>query len=82
MSCFCIDLPSDHGSGLLTGLIAVQSDWYRGNPRKFWQWTSAAPGRLDRGNVNLLHAHPRIECALCFMACMPERVSTRATSGT
>ena len=24
MSCFCIDLPSDHGSGLLTGLIAVQ----------------------------------------------------------
>jgi hypothetical protein len=34
MSCFCIDLPSDHGSGLLTGLIAVQSDWYRSNPRK------------------------------------------------
>jgi len=81
MSCFCIDLPSDHGSGLLTGLIAVQSDWYRSNPGS-WQWTSAAPGRLDRGNVNLLHAHHRIECALCFMACMPERVSTRATSGT
>jgi len=30
--------------------------------------SSAAARRLDRGNVNLLHMHHRIECALCFGA--------------
>jgi hypothetical protein len=30
--------------------------------------TSAAPRRLDRGDVDLLHPHHRIKCALCFIA--------------
>jgi hypothetical protein len=30
--------------------------------------TSDAPRRLDRGDINLLHAHHRIKCALCFIA--------------
>jgi cytokinin dehydrogenase len=30
--------------------------------------TSAAPGRRDRGDVDLLHPHHRIKCALCFIA--------------
>jgi hypothetical protein len=29
---------------------------------------SAAPRRLNRGDVDLLHAHHRIKCALCFFA--------------
>jgi hypothetical protein len=29
---------------------------------------STAPRRLDRGDVDLLHAHHRIKCALCFIA--------------
>jgi hypothetical protein len=29
--------------------------------------TSAAPRRLDRGDVYLLHTHHRIKCALCFI---------------
>src|SRR6267154_728569 len=30
--------------------------------------TSAAPRRFDRGDVDFLHAHHGIECALCFSA--------------
>jgi hypothetical protein len=30
--------------------------------------TSAAPGRSDRGDVDLFHPHHRIKCALCFIA--------------
>ena len=29
---------------------------------------SAAPRRFDRGNVDFLHAHHGLECALCFIA--------------
>jgi hypothetical protein len=29
---------------------------------------SAAPRRFDRGDVDFLHAHHGIECALCFIA--------------
>jgi hypothetical protein len=30
--------------------------------------TSAAPRRLDRGDIDLLHPHHRVKCALCFIA--------------
>jgi hypothetical protein len=30
--------------------------------------TSAAPRRFDRADVDLLHPHHRIKCALCFIA--------------
>jgi N-methylhydantoinase A/oxoprolinase/acetone carboxylase beta subunit len=39
--------------------------------KRFWHpisATSAAPGRLDRGDVDLLHLHPCIKCALRFIA--------------
>src|SRR5258707_6481342 len=43
--------------------------------------TSAAPRRLDRGDVDLLHAHHRIERALCFIAAIKaDRKSTRLNS--
>ena len=32
---------------------------------------SAAPRRLDRGDVDFLHSHHRIETALCFIAAAP-----------
>jgi hypothetical protein len=39
---------------------------------------SAAPHRFDRGNVDLLHAHHRIERALCFIAAGGERLGQHA----
>ena len=40
--------------------------------------TSAAPRRLDRGDVDLLHAHHRIERALCFIAAGRHRLRQHA----
>src|SRR5882757_6640630 len=40
--------------------------------------TSAAPRRLDRGNVDLLHAHHRLKRALCFIAAGRHRLSQHA----
>src|SRR4249920_2113536 len=40
--------------------------------------TSAAPRRLDRGDVDLLHAHHRIERALCFIAAGRHRLGQHA----
>ena len=40
--------------------------------------TSAAPRRLDRGNVDLLHVHHRIKCALCFIAAGRQRLGQDA----
>src|SRR5262245_29685047 len=40
--------------------------------------TSAAPRRLDRGDVDLLHPHHRIECALCFIAAGGHRLGQHA----
>src|SRR5262245_9043756 len=39
---------------------------------------SAAPRRLDRGDVDFLHSHHRIESALCFIAASSKRVSQHA----
>ena len=40
--------------------------------------TSAAPRRLDRGDVDLLHAHHRIKRALCFIAAGRQRLGQHA----
>ena len=40
--------------------------------------TSAAPRRLDRGDVDLLHAHHRIKRALCFIAASRQRLGQHA----
>src|SRR5262245_48725529 len=40
--------------------------------------TSAAPRGLDRGDVNLLHAHHRIKRALCFIAAGRQRLGQHA----
>ena len=40
--------------------------------------TSAAPRGLDRSNVDLLHAHHRIERALCFTAAGRQRLHQHA----
>jgi len=40
--------------------------------------TSAAPRGLDRGDVDLLHAHHRVECALCFIAAGRQRLGQHA----
>src|SRR5262245_3322042 len=40
--------------------------------------TSAAPGRRDRGDVDLFHPHHRLECALCFIATSGERLGQYA----
>src|SRR5918999_6337140 len=39
---------------------------------------SAAPRRLDLGDVDLLHVHHRIERALCFIAAHGERLGQHA----
>ena len=39
---------------------------------------SAAPCRLDSGDVDFLHFHHRIESALCFIATSPKRVGQHA----
>ena len=39
---------------------------------------SAAPRRLDRGDVDLLHAHHRIKRALCFIAAGCQRLGQHA----
>src|SRR5258708_16177025 len=39
---------------------------------------SAAPRRFDRGDVDLLHAHHGIECALCFIAAGRQRLCQHA----
>src|SRR5439155_2890842 len=39
---------------------------------------SAAPRRLDRGDVDFLHAHHGIECALCFSAAGRQRLCQHA----
>src|SRR6266849_6099521 len=39
---------------------------------------SAAPLRLDRGDVDLLHAHHRIKRALCFIAADRQRLGQHA----
>ena len=39
---------------------------------------SAAPRRLDRGDVDLLHAHHRIKRALCFIAAGRQRLGQHA----
>src|SRR3981081_4295825 len=67
--CLKSDGPCRAGNGSeKTELLAVQSGRYRGNRRSPCDGASAAPCRLDRGNVDLLHAHHRIERALCFIA--------------
>src|SRR5437588_3816640 len=40
--------------------------------------TSAAPRRLDRGDVDLLHAHHRFKRALCFIAAGRHRLHQHA----
>src|SRR5829696_3379643 len=40
--------------------------------------TSAAPRRLDRGDVDLLHAHHRIKRTLCFIAAGRQRLGQHA----
>src|SRR5436190_9194508 len=40
--------------------------------------TSAAPRCLDRGDVDLLHAHHRLKRALCFVAAGRHRLSQHA----
>jgi hypothetical protein len=40
--------------------------------------TSAAPRRLDRGDVDLLHAHHRIKRPLCFIAAGGQRLGQHA----
>src|SRR6478736_4458243 len=49
-----------------------------GNPWKFLCETSAAPRRLDRGDVDLPHAHHRIKRALCFVAAGRQRLGQQA----
>src|SRR5229473_1474308 len=39
---------------------------------------SAAPRRFDRGDVDFLHAHHGIECALCFVAAGRQRLCQHA----
>src|SRR2546428_11760214 len=39
---------------------------------------SAAPRRLDRGDVDFLHAHHRIKGALCFIAASRQRLGQHA----
>src|SRR6266516_6872775 len=39
---------------------------------------SAAPRRLDRGDVYFLHTHHGIECALCFSAAGRHRLGQHA----
>src|SRR3979411_1043860 len=39
---------------------------------------SAAPRRFDRGDVDFLHAHHGIECALCFSAAGRHRLRQHA----
>src|SRR5260370_12273942 len=39
---------------------------------------SAGPRRLDRGDVDLLHAHHRIKRALCFIAAGRQRLGQHA----
>ena len=39
---------------------------------------SAAPRRFDRGDVDFLHAHHGIECALCFIAAGRQRLCQHA----
>src|SRR4030081_2342833 len=39
---------------------------------------SAAPRRFDRGDVDFLHAHHGIECALCFIAAGGHRLCQHA----
>src|SRR6185312_13708858 len=46
---------------------ASQPRWH-GDPRSSRGATSAAPRRLDRGDVDLLHAHHRFKRALGFLA--------------
>src|SRR5262245_15849825 len=40
--------------------------------------TSAAPGRRDRGDVDVFHPHHRLECALCFIATSGGRLGQHA----
>src|SRR3954470_18986020 len=40
--------------------------------------TSSAPRRLDRSNVDLPHAHHRVECALCLIAAGGKRLGQHA----
>jgi len=37
-------------------------------------FTLAAPGCLDGGNVDLLHCHHGLECALCLTAASRQRI--------
>src|SRR4051812_31816496 len=39
---------------------------------------SAAPRRLDRGDVDFAHSHHRLESALCFIAAGRKRVAQHA----
>src|SRR5712672_4256675 len=39
---------------------------------------SAAPRGLDRGDVDLLHFHHRVECSLCFCAADRQRLGQHA----
>src|SRR5258705_7136143 len=39
---------------------------------------SAAPRGLDRGDVDLLHFHHRVECSLCFSAADRQRLGQHA----
>src|SRR5258705_13286793 len=41
-------------------------------------WTSAAPRRFDRGDVDFLHAHHGIECALCLIPAGRQRLCQHA----
>src|SRR3546814_2540962 len=48
------------------------------DPRWVNRGTSAAPRRLDRGDVDLLHVHHRIKRALCFIAADRQRLGQHA----
>src|SRR3982074_2036505 len=39
---------------------------------------STAPRRFDRGDVDFLHAHHGLECALCFVAAGRHRLGQHA----
>jgi len=61
------DHPVEVGVGLLSPAELAQQRALH-TEEVFKVATSAAPGRRDRGDVDLLHPHHRIKRAFCFIA--------------
>ena len=66
-------------SGVRRSIPTQETDGFRpaydsGRIRKLGVFTSASPGCLDGGDVDLLHRHHRLEGALCLITASRQRI--------